>query len=179
MQRDLRVSKILSLALRHKPEVLNLEVDVNGGWAQTEQVLQSLRTKGLLYVLEELEKIVAVNDKKRFEFNADKTKIRAVQGHSIKVELDYEQQIPPEILYHGTCETNAQLIRNSGAIKPGSRLFTHLSADLQTAIKVGTRHGQPEVLQVLAKQMHDDGYCFYLTTNNVWLIEQVPVKYIK
>ena len=31
----------------------------------------------------------------------------------------------------------------------------------------------------MAKSMYEDGYKFYLSENNVWLVDNVPVKYIE
>lgn len=124
-----------------------------------------------------LEYIVNNSDKQRFTFNNDKSKIRANQGHSIEVELDLQEKIPPTILYHGTVDKFVDSIRNSG-IEKRSRNHVHLSAETETAIKVGSRKGTPVILTVNSGQMYKDGYKFYQSKNDVWLIDFVPKEYI-
>lgn len=124
-----------------------------------------------------LETIVHDNNKQRFEFNEDKTKIRARQGHSVKVNVDLQTALPPEVLYHGTAKHFLESIRRDG-LKPGNRLHVHLSKDIPTALNVGKRHGEPVVLTIDTKTMLEDGFVFYLSNNGVWLVDSVPIKYI-
>lgn len=124
-----------------------------------------------------LEKIVAENDKKRYSFDESHSKIRANQGHSIAVNLELEKKIPPEILYHGTATRFLESIQKSGLLKMG-RQYVHLSKDVQTATKVGQRHGKVIVLKVDTKKMIQDGYDFYLSKNGVWLCDTVPPQYL-
>lgn len=170
----IKYSRKLSLILRHKPEVIGLNLDENG-WAGVTELLRKFGQPPLS--MEILEKVVATNDKKRFAFNDDKTKIRASQGHSIEVDLDLEAQIPPLVLFHGTASKNLQNIREQGLIK-GSRQYVHLSADKTTAKKVGSRHGVPVILELKTQAMLDDGFKFYVSANGVWLIDNVPAKYL-
>ena len=125
----------------------------------------------------DLEKIVRTDNKQRFTFNEDKTKIRANQGHSIPVDVELPAAIPPETLWHGTGEKYVASIDQQGLI-PKGRLYVHLSSDAATATKVGSRHGKPVLYTVKAKEMHDDGYKFYLSKNGVWLTKEVSVKYL-
>ena len=110
-------------------------------------------------------------------FNEDKTLIRANQGHSIPVDVELEEVQPPEFLYHGTGEKYTASINDQGLI-PKSRLYVHLSSDVETAKKVGSRHGKPVVYTVDCAAMTADGYQFYLSANNVWLTKGVPAKYL-
>ena len=128
--------------------------------------------------MEMLEQIVAADNKQRYSFNEDKTKIRANQGHSIPVDVELEALTPPDILYHGTAEKYVSSIETRGLI-PKSRLYVHLSADFDTALNVGKRHGNPIIYQVDANKMAQDGYTFYRSANGVWLTKEVPVKYLK
>jgi putative RNA 2'-phosphotransferase len=166
------ISKQLSYILRHHPDSVGLVLDENG-WVRVEALLNAVKIERNV-----LETIVAENDKKRFAFNDDKTMIRASQGHSIKIELGYEPSVPPDILYHGTASSNLKSIQNQGLIK-GNRHHVHLSADTDTARKVGMRHGIPVILTVLAGQMGTDGYNFFVSENGVWLTEHVPPRYLK
>jgi putative RNA 2'-phosphotransferase len=126
--------------------------------------------------VEILEEVVAENDKKRFAFNEDKTKIRANQGHSIAIELNYSPVEPPEFLFHGTAIKNMDSIKKSGIIK-GNRHQVHLSLDKETATNIGKRHGKPVILVVQSKAMHEAGYQFFVSENGVWLTEFVPAEF--
>lgn len=172
-----RISKFLSLVLRHKPETINITLDENG-WTDVDILIRQLTLHGLDITQEILHYVVDTNAKKRFAFNGDNTRIRASQGHSVEVSLDYESRQPPEILYHGTAEASVPSILQTGLDKR-SRHHVHLSADVNTATSVGQRYGKPVVLKVAALKMFNDGHLFYLSENNVWMTDYVPVKYIE
>jgi putative RNA 2'-phosphotransferase len=174
--RAVRISKFLSLVLRHQPEKIGLSLD-QSGWASTRQLIEASRGRGFEFTLEELQNVVAGNDKKRFSLSEDGLWVRANQGHSIKVELGYAPTAPPEILYHGTAERFLTSIKQQGLMK-GKRRHVHLSADVDTATKVGRRHGRPVVLRVKAGLMCQDSFIFYLSANGVWLTEHAPVQYL-
>lgn len=171
------ISKFLSLVLRHQPETIGLELDQNG-WADINELLEKSNNKGVKFDRETLNHVVETNAKKRFAFNDSLDKIRASQGHSIAVELGYTNQKPPEILFHGTGEKSVQSILEKG-LKKRDRQHVHLSADVETAIKVGQRHGKPFVFTILAAQMYHDKFEFFISDNGVWLTDHVPVKYLK
>ena len=172
-----RHSKFLSLLLRHKPETVGLKLDAQG-WANTNELLQKINQTGRQISPELLDQIVETNDKKRFVFNEDKSQIRAAQGHSLKVELDYKPLVPPTTLYHGTIAETAELIKQSG-IKKMQRHQVHLSADTDTAKIVAARRGKAVILIVDALKMHDEGYKFFQSDNGVWLTDFVPDQYIQ
>ena len=167
------MSKFLSLILRHKPQIVGIELDEHG-WADVAELIR--RVKGL--DLATLEQIVATDEKRRYSFSTDKKLIRANQGHSIAVDVELEELEPPEVLYHGTAERFATSIRAQGLLKM-SRLYVHLSNDLETAEKVGRRHGRPKIFLVASGKMFADGYKFFRSVNGVWLTEHVPPKYLK
>ena len=173
----IRTSKFLSLILRHEPERVGLELD-NAGWVGVTELLQAVNRNGVSLTLAQLKHVVATNDKKRFEFSADGQRIRASQGHSVEVDLEYESQVPPELLYHGTPERFVESIRATGLNK-GQRHHVHLSPDAQTAAKVGQRRGRPVVLTIRSGEMHRQGHVFYRSANGVWLVDHVPVQFIK
>lgn len=170
------VSKYMSLILRHKPEAIGITLDEHG-WANVEELIAGI-AKVNEFNMDILEEIVRTDEKQRYTFNEDKTLIRANQGHSIPVDVELEEKTPPEILWHGTGEKYVSSIDNEGLI-PKSRLYVHLSKDEDTAVKVGTRHGKLVIYHVLAKQMHDDGYKFFISANGVWLTKEVPEKYLR
>ncbi|MGE8432839.1 RNA 2'-phosphotransferase [Chryseobacterium joostei] len=171
-----KISKFLSLILRHQPESVGLKLDENG-WADVEELRTKSAKKRMHFTIEELDEVVETNNKKRFAFNDDKTKIRASQGHSIDIDLALETLQPPEFLYHGTAETNISSILEKG-IEKRNRQHVHLSADKETSTKVGMRHGKPIILTIRTGKMHEDGLFFYQSANGVWLTEFVDSKYI-
>lgn len=173
----IRTSKFLSLILRHEPERVGLKLD-EAGWASVSELLDAVNRHGTSLTLEGLKQVVATNDKKRFAFSDDGLRIRASQGHSLEVDLQYEPQTPPELLYHGTPERFVESIRRTGLNK-GERHHVHLSPDLQTASKVGQRRGRPVVLTIRSGDMHGAGHQFYLSANGVWLVEHVPAQFIE
>ncbi len=172
----MRLSKYLSKYLRHRPEELGL-VLMPGGWVEVDALLAASAHKGFPISRDELEEVVARNDKKRFAFDESGTWIRAQQGHSAPVDLELESATPPATLYHGTPERNLPVILRSGLLKM-RRHHVHLSPDESTAKAVGARRGHPVVLAVDAGEMHRGGYVFYRSGNGVWLVDQVPPRYL-
>ena len=168
-------SKYISLILRHKPETIGIELDEHG-WANVDELIAGIsKTHEMNHAI--LEEIVEKDEKQRYSFNEDKTLIRANQGHSIQVDVELDETDPPEILWHGTGEKYVSSIDKQGLI-PKSRLYVHLSKDVDTALNVGVRHGKAVIYKVLAKEMAKDGYKFYLSKNGVWLTKEVPLKYL-
>ena len=166
----------MSLILRHKPETIGISLDEHG-WANVDELIAGI-AKTHEFNREILEEIVRTDNKQRYSFNEDKTLIRANQGHSIPVDVELEETEPPKYLYHGTGEKYREAIDAEG-LKPKSRLYVHLSADIDTAVKVGSRHGKPVVYRVWSGWMHSNGFQFYRSVNGVWLTKYVPTKYIK
>ena len=169
-------SKFVSLILRHKPETIGIQLDEHG-WANVDGLIAGI-SKTREFNREMLEEIVWTDNKQRFTFNEDKTKIRANQGHSIPVDVELDEVSPPEELWHGTGEKYVQDIETEGLL-PKSRLYVHLSNDRDTAFKVGQRHGKTVLYIVRSGEMYRDGYKFYLSKNGVWLTKAVPVKYLQ
>lgn len=171
------ISKFLSLVLRHQPETISIQLDQNG-WTDVNELIEKANDYGIKFDKDTLKHIVATNSKKRFAFNETLDKIRASQGHSIEIELGYTNQKPPTILFHGTAEKFVQSILDTG-LEKRNRQHVHLSSDLETALKVGQRHGKPFIFKVLAEQMYNDNFQFYISDNGVWLTDNVPTKYLK
>lgn len=170
-----KTSKFISLILRHKPEVIGISLDEHG-WANVDELIAGVsKTRPLN--MEILEEIVRTDEKQRYSFNADKTLIRANQGHSIPVDVELTELQPPAILYHGTAEKYVPSIEALGLLHQ-SRLYVHMTDDYGTAIKVGRRHGKPVVFQIDSQSMVNDGFKFFLSANNVWLTKRVPAKYL-
>jgi putative RNA 2'-phosphotransferase len=172
-----KISKYLSKHLRHQPERLGLTLGP-GGWVPVDALLEACARHRFPITRAELEEVVAGNDKQRFGFDSTGTMIRAHQGHSTAVELDLEPTAPPAELYHGTAQQNITAIMQNGLLKM-RRHHVHLSADQETARRVGARHGIPVVFIVDAVSMTHDGFVFFRSTNGVWLVDNVPPAYLR
>lgn len=145
------------------------------GWLAIDELIANANERKYSLTLELLHEVVATNDKKRFALSDDGLRIRANQGHSVEgVELNLTPTIPPEQLYHGTVADFLESIRQQGLLKR-SRNHVHLSADVETARKVGARRGRPIILTIAAGRMSLAGHPFYLSANGVWLTDCVPV----
>jgi putative RNA 2'-phosphotransferase len=171
------ISKFMSLVLRHAPEKAGITLDKNG-WANVGELIKGMNNvRKFNIAFDDLKEVVDKDDKRRYSFNDNYTQIRANQGHSINVDVELKETRPPAMLYHGTATRYVDSILREG-LKPQSRLYVHLSADIETAGKVGSRHGKPVVLTINTAKMRKNGYKFYLSENGVWLTGEIPVEYI-
>lgn len=171
-----KTSKFLSFVLRHKPEAIGLELDPNG-WVDLAELIEKASSeisldRGLI------QQVVATSDKQRFALSEDGERIRANQGHSVKVDLELTPKDPPTVLYHGTATRFLPSILEEG-LRPGQRHHVHLSAEVETATSVGQRHGAPVVLQISAAEMLAQGHVFFLSKNGVWLTDKVPSAFLR
>lgn len=169
-------SKFLSLVLRHDPGKVGLVLD-DQGWVSVAELLAKCEQAGKPIGRERLLEIVSTNDKSRFTLSPDGLRIRAAQGHSVPVELGLQPVAPPAFLFHGTATRFLDSILREG-LKPQSRQQVHLSADSETATKVGQRHGKPVVLRVDAGRMFEAGHAFIQADNGVWLTDRVPPEFL-
>jgi putative RNA 2'-phosphotransferase len=176
-KRRVRISKFMSLVLRHEPEKANLTLEP-GGWVLIADLLAGAATAGVRFTRDDLDAVVTACEKQRFAIDETGTKVRANQGHSAEVELQFQPAEPPAELYHGTAERNLAVILRDGLLKM-ARHHVHLSPDTPTATKVGSRHGKPVILVVDAAKMRTDGHTFYCSANGVWLVERVPPEYLR
>ncbi|MEU3085616.1 RNA 2'-phosphotransferase [Streptomyces massasporeus] len=174
-RRTVKVSKYLSKHLRHQPERIGLTLD-EAGWVEIDTLIAAATAHGFRFTRDELEQVVATNDKRRFAVEG--TRIRASQGHSVEVDLGLAPAVPPTHLYHGTVARSLDAIRAEG-LRPMNRHAVHLSPDRETATRVGARRGRPVVLTVDADAMHHDGHVFHVSPNGVWLTQAVPARYLR
>lgn len=175
-RRRLGVSKYLSYHLRHRPDELGLELGP-GGWVDVDALLSAAASRGFAIGRDELTDVVVSNDKQRFSFDATGSRIRANQGHSVPVDLELVSAVPPGVLYHGTGSQTVPTIQQTGLLKMNRR-HVHLSPDVETARRVGSRHGKPAIFSVASASMHEQGYVFYVSDNGVWLVEHVPPDFL-
>lgn len=171
-----KISKRLSLILRHNPQSVGVTLDA-AGWVNAQDLLEALNQKGTRITRETLNLIVEENPKKRFEFDGTQTRIRARQGHSVQIDLGYTATTPPDILYHGTPERFINSILREG-LKKQQRHHVHLSTNIPLMLEVARRRGRASLLEINAKQMHEDGYEFFVTENDVWLSDHIPPQYL-
>lgn len=171
-----KISKKMSYLLRHDPQ--HLEMD-DYGFVKVDDLLSELNNNYKHYEisLNDLYTVVQINDKQRFRFNDDKTQIKANQGHSLKIKHDFEEKIPPVDLFHGAPLSILDTIQLEG-LKKMNRHHVHLSVDIATAAKVGSRRGRYTILTVNALTMYNSGYKFFITHNGVWLTDYVPIEFI-
>lgn len=175
--RRIRISKYLSKHLRHEPERLGLTLEP-GGWVEVDALLAACARHNFPISRGQLEGVVAADEKGRYSFDEGGTRIRANQGHSVEVDLALEAVEPPPVLYHGTNERAAGSISAEGLSKM-ARHHVHLSADVATAERVGSRRGRPVIFAIDAAAMHRDGHTFYVSANGVWLVDRVPPRYLR
>ncbi|CAN5191987.1 hypothetical protein BH11MYX1_BH11MYX1_14390 [soil metagenome] len=173
---SIRISKFLSLVLRHEPARFGIALD-SAGWTSVDALLAACAEHGVPFTRDELVAVVATSDKQRFALSPEGDRIRANQGHSVEVELELTSAVPPAVLYHGTVDRFLEGIRAHGLVK-GQRHHVHMSADLETAKKFGGRRGKPVILTVRAAEMVAAGLAFLISQNGVWLIDHVPPAYV-
>jgi len=174
MTNYIQIGKKISYLLRHNSEDLVMD---KHGYVETLSLLKKI---GITQ--EELDHIVDTNDKKRLGYNDDKSKIRALQGHSIKVDVELKATRPPKFLYHGTSPDSYEKIVKGGGLSKMRRLHVHMTDKLDIANDVGKRYSKrdkPVILMIDSAAMYTDGYKFYLSDNGVWLTDNVPLKYIR
>ncbi len=171
------IGRYLSKHLRHAPEQIGLTL-APGGWVRVDDLLAACASHQFPITRAELEAVVASSDKQRFAFDPTGTLIRANQGHSIEIDLQLEPAEPPDVLYHGTGHKAVESILRDGLQKM-TRHHVHLSADSETARKVGARHGRPVVFTVDTAAMRQAGHTFYRSDNGVWLVDHVPPEYLR
>jgi len=169
-----KTSKYLSFILRHKPDAIDLTLDENG-WALIDELIE--KTTEVALNINILKLVVETNDKQRFEMDINQGKIRANQGHSIEVDLSLEPVTPPPILLHGTAKRSYESIIKQGLTKQ-KRHHVHLSESKMIATSVGSRYGKPILLEIDTKRMHEEGFQFFRSANNVWLVDAVPARFI-
>jgi putative RNA 2'-phosphotransferase len=174
--RATKISKFLSLVLRHKSDAIGIHLGPTG-WIDVATLLEAAARHDMVISREELAEVVASSDKQRFAFSDDALRIRANQGHSVAVDLGLTPVTPPEILYHGTATRFLDGIRQEG-LKKMQRQHVHLCAEIETASNVGERHGKLAMLHIRAGDMHRAGAPFFRSANGVWLTDSVSPDYI-
>ena len=167
-------SKFLAYVLRHDPAAIGVTLDP-GGWVAAGDLLAAAARHGRPLSAALLRQVLDAPGKQRFEVRDGL--VRAVQGHSVPVDLGLAPVAPPAALYHGTVGRFLPAILADG-LQPGSRVHVHLSDDAGTAAAVAARRGRPVILRVDAAAMHQARHDFYRAANGVWLTASVPPAFI-
>jgi len=175
-QRLMRLSKLLSYVLRHKPEEFDVALD-GAGWTDVVALLAALDRHGATFTRRDLAELLDRPGKRRFELSADGRSIRASYGHSVAVDLGLPPAEPPEELFHGTVAESLAAIRADG-LKPGQRQLVHLSGTRREAEIVASRRGNPIVLVVRAAEMRRAGQVFHRAPAGIWLTTSVPPQFL-
>lgn len=173
---DIALSKLLSLILRHRPGDFGLALDEEG-FLSIADLLEAIREEpGRGVTEDDLRRIVAGSDKKRFEIVGDT--IRACYGHTVAARIEYPLAEPPERLFHGTARASVDTIRVEG-LRPMSRQFVHLSATVEVATRVGRRKDpKPALLTVAAARAHSAGVAFHRANDLIWLVRHLPPEFL-
>ncbi len=172
---DRRLSKTLALLLRHDPARFGVVLD-GAGWADLEAVVAGLQAAGIAVSAADVLRVVDGGDKVRLAVRDGR--IRALQGHSVPVDLGLERCEPPAVLWHGTVDRFRASILREG-LRPMARHHVHLSAERETAKVVGgRRRGGLWLLRVDAGGMAIAGHAFFQAENGVWLTDRVPVAFL-
>lgn len=171
-----KLSGMLALVLRHPSNFIQFGKDMDKeGWVCIKLLLNRLRAQGHEVTLNQIQEVVTQDDKQRYAIKNGF--IRANQGHSLKVKIQYAQEEPPEVLFHGTATRFLTAILSEG-LKPMKRHAVHLTENEEVAINTGSRYGKPVVLCIQAKAMHQQGFRFKVSENKVWLVDTVPPQFI-
>ena len=168
-----RISKLLSLMLRHRPDEFGLEIDAYG-YAPLDQVVQGVQERYAEITEADVVDLVKAPGQYRFELN--EFGVRALYGHSFFVDMDGEPMDPPERLYMGTTRSAAQRFAREG-ISPGDRYYVHLSLTREAAESHSHQRDTPCVVEILAAKAHEEG-CRFFARGAVVLTEEIPASCI-
>jgi putative RNA 2'-phosphotransferase len=169
-----RLSKFLSLVLRHRPDEYDLEMDAEG-FVDFDSLIDVLVAEDILAenAEEDVRELVEGSDRKRFEIANGR--IRALYGHSSRIRLNYPADDPPPLLYHGTTAETARRVAEEG-LQPAGRALVHLSATEEEALSVGKRHTEsPVLIRVDTAAALRSGIGFHRATDLIWLCSSLPV----
>jgi len=171
-----KLSKFLSLLLRHEPDQFGLVLDADG-FTNLDAVWQRISERyGNRYTYADLITLLEETPGGKQRFEVKDGRIRALYGHS-GVPITYPPVEPPEILYHGTTREAAAKIRREG-LKSQARQYVHLSTDKGRALDVARRHGQPVILRIRALAAHQAGHIFYHPERQHFLVKALPPEFI-
>lgn len=168
-----RLSKFLSLVLRHRPDDYGLAMDEQG-FVDFDSLIDVLVAEDIVAETAEDDVMELVEGSERRRFEVDGKRIRALYGHSSRIRLDYPPDEPPGVLWHGTTAEHAQRVRSQG-LEPEGRAFVHLSSTEDDARSVGGRHTDfPVLVSVDTRAAREKGLSFHQATELIWLCPSLP-----
>lgn len=172
-----KLSKLLSLMLRHEPSRFGIELDPEG-YASLIDVLDAAKQSFENVTAADIRAVVDTieSDKRRFTIVEDE--IRANYGHSLVTKISHQKATPPAKLWHGTTNKALSAISKSG-LSPMKRQYVHLTTDKALAQRVGSRRGEPIVITIDAAKASAAGITFYQANNNFWLVDNMPPEFIE
>jgi putative RNA 2'-phosphotransferase len=173
-ERAERLSRFLSLVLRHRAHSFGLDVDAEG-FVRMDDLLDLIaeRQRSLDWVdAEHIEALVGREGRHRFEIRGDK--VRATYGHSFERPIRYEPADPPEQLYISVPRAKLAEIRSRG-IHPVGRQYVHLSVDPEEADEIGRHHDPtPTRVTVEARTAQGKGILFHHPADGIYLVASLP-----
>jgi putative RNA 2'-phosphotransferase len=173
---QIRLSKLLSLILRHRPEEFHITID-RYGFANIEEILRPLQERLPWVTRDDINDVVYHSEKQRFEIIGEK--IRARYGHSFPVQIDLPPIIPPEFLYQAVVSEAVEKILQHG-LSPQDRQYVHLSLSLQVAGELGQKMSPDSViLRILAQKAASEGNVSFFEAGPVILTAFVPPEFIE
>lgn len=174
----IKLSRVISHALRHEPWLYELEID-GEGWTSIDTLIIALRLQDDHWKNlsdNDLMMMIDRSDKQRHEIANGR--IRALYGHSTSEKLQKSEAVPPEVLFHGTSPEVANLIKSEG-LKPMKRQYIHLSSNPEIAYQVGQRKAKsPVILTIESGKAHNHNIKFYQGNKVVWLADYIPPQFI-
>jgi putative RNA 2'-phosphotransferase len=174
--RLVRISKLLALILRHRPDQFGIVLD-GEGYADLREVLAAVQTRLPGATLADLTMVVREVEPEKSRYRIEDGGIRANYGHSLAGRIAQEPGVPPALLWHGTPDHALEAIARQGLL-PMRRQYVHLTTSRELATRIGARHGAPRTLKVDAARAHADGLVFYWANDAFWLSGHIPPGYI-
>lgn len=176
-RRLIRLSKLLSLMLRHQPEQFGVVLDPEG-YADLWEVLLAVQTRVPDATETDLRDIVTTLETDKQRFSIIDGEIRANYGHSLADRIQHQPVAPPAVLLHGTTETALPGIAARG-ILPMKRQYVHLTTDERLAIRIGSRRGAARAIKIDAARAHAEGVPFYRANDTFWLADEIAPRYLE
>jgi len=169
-----RLGRFISGALRHFPDDLGLAMNQHG-WVDLDVLVDAMRTRYKWSNKEKLFSIIESDEKGRYEIKVNK--IRARYGHSVDIDLDYDENTLPEV-YYGASREEVDILLEKG-IKPVKQRYVHLSTSVDKAREVAKIHTEDPVLLVInAEEAQNDGVAILSATENIVLADEIPPQYL-
>ncbi len=172
--REERLGRFISGALRHFPEDVGLEMDMQG-WVDLDLLCDIMESRYRWATEERLTSLIESDIKRRYE--TEGSRIRARYGHSVNVDLDYPGNEFAYLYYGASLEEIDMLLENG--IAPIRQRYVHLSTSYRKANEAASVHSEnPVVIEVDAETAQQDGIFFMAVNDDIVLVDNVPPEYL-